>query len=186
MIVRLILTIYNENVIINQLVNKGEIQIIDEYQKLKKVLIYIRNTIYGISIEYKDDKNNIEYFQIILIIQAISFDKIYKEGVTTLIMAAIMAIIIMIINIYQGNTKINDYPITNPTIKPIKLELKTNVKASMIQTIVIDILVLPIALSTDISLTYSNMLADIDVIKLKNDKTITTPVKKLNIIQMSY
>lgn len=41
---------------------------------------------------------------------------------------------------------------------------------------------LPIALKTDISLTYSNMFADIDVIKLKNDKTITTPVKKLKII----
>lgn len=50
----------------------------------------------------------------------------------------------MIINIYHGNTKINgnyvnnvyynaiDYPITNPTINPIKLELKTKVNASII------------------------------------------------------
>lgn len=109
-------------------------------------------------------------------------------------MAARIATIIMIINIYHGNTNIRgncvkrvyynaiDYPITNPTINPIKLELKTNVNASMIYIDVIAHFVLPMALSTDISLTYSNILADIDVIRLKNDKTITTPVKKLKMI----
>ena len=50
----------------------------------------------------------------------------------------------IMINIYHGNTKINgncvnkvyykaiDYPMTNPTINPIKLELKTKVNASII------------------------------------------------------